>query len=229
MATLRCGEDAAVALRRAGVTVRLGSVSAPALVAAADAEVLGDGNAALLRRAIYVRAVAGSLPGLRPTVVLTVLEGPFSGAYAVDRVLTGVEGNVQRFTAYPSVAPAVPLWVPGSILLPWALRTAASEPGSPLQLTGLSGGAVLVAETGEFSGLDTTLDLVLEVSDEEAGPFEDSGTAWLGIDASDEHLVAGLPEELVEKWIRLRPQVHGDPGASFTCGAALLDVAVPRA
>jgi len=220
--------DLAYMLRRDGVPITLGAVSTYGKVAAADAGQLPEGAVALVARAIVVTIAAGSLPGLQPAVVFTVTQGPFAGSYAADAFLSVADGEVQRFTAYPTSSSAADLWVQGTILLPWARRTTGTAAGPAADRLSIAAAPVVVLTVADgAAGEEPVLEVEIHDSATEGGTYLPTGISFDPVTEDGDRQAFVLPDT-VRRWFKLLPTITGDEDPAFDCGAVLLDVAVPR-
>lgn len=224
--------DLATMLEELGVAVTLGSISTFGLVDAADEELLRDSGApvALIGRAITVSIAKDQLPGLAGNAMLVVTAGPLAGSYRADRILGESDGELTRFLAYPTEAITAPaFWSRGAILLPWALREPGAAPGPAFDRSTIEGTAVLTLEVeAGAAGTDPALNVKLQDCATAGGTFVDTGLAFEELGAAGGLLALVLDPAAFEQFVKLVPLISGTDEPAFRCGAAALDVAMPR-
>jgi hypothetical protein len=212
-------------LEQVGIVVSLGGASTYGRLRASAPEE-GDPNQGpgFNARLVTILIATGSLPALQNGIVLT------AGAetYRVHNHAPESEGNQTRIVAYPVSEAAADLWIAGTILLPWERREPGASSSGPFDRYLVAGTAVLVLEAGPaVAGTDPTLDFAILHCATAGGVYADSGflVETIGAGGGARVLILGEP---LEQFVKLLPAVAGEDDPAFPCGAAVLDVALPR-
>jgi hypothetical protein len=231
MAIARRAADLAHMLTSSGVLITLGGASTSAKVVAADEELLRDSGSpvGLIGKAIVVTVAKGALPGLVSNAEIVVTAGPLAGTYKADKILTESDGEVTRFTAYPTEAASAPdFWVRGSVLLAWGLRETGAAASSAFDLSGIAYPVLILEAEAPAEGIEPALNVRVQHCATAGGIFEDASAAFDEIGEDGGLRVLVLDMATVERYVRLVPVVTGTDTPAFWCGAVVLDVAVPR-